>query len=71
MKYAVDRIVDNIVILENIKNKEIIKVNIELLPQNIKEGSILIKRKDRYILSKSNTRKDKIKRRFNKLKRRL
>ena len=71
MKYAVDRIVDNIVILENIKNKEIIKVDIELLPQNIKEGSILIKRKERYILSKSNTRKDKIKRRFNKLKRRL
>ncbi len=71
MKYAVDRIVDNIVILENIKNKEIIKVNIELLPDNIKEGSILIKRKDRYIISKSNTRKDKIKRRFNKLKRRL
>ena len=71
MKYAVDRIVDNIVILENIKNKEIIKVNIELLPQNIIEGSILIKRKEKYILSKSNTRKDKIKRRFNKLKRRL
>ncbi len=71
MKYAVDRIVDNIVILENIKNKEIIKVNIELLPDNIKEGSILIKRKDRYIISKSNTRKDKIKRRFNKLKRLL
>ena len=71
MKYAVDRIADNIVILENIKNKEIIKIDIELLPQNIKEGSILIKRKDRYILSKSNTRKDKIKRRFNKLKRRL
>ena len=71
MKYAIDRIVDNIVILENIKNKEIIKVNIELLPQNIIEGSILIKRKERYILSKSNTRKDKIKRRFNKLKRRL
>ena len=71
MKYAVDRIVDNIVILENIKNKEIIKVEKELLPQNIIEGNILIKRKERYILSKSNTRKDKIKRRFNKLKRRL
>ncbi len=71
MKYAVDRIVDNIVILESIKNKEIIKVDKELLPQNIKEGSILIKRKDSYILSKSITRKDKIKRRFNKLKRRL
>ena len=71
MKYAVDRIVDNIVIIENIKNKEILKIDKELLPQNIIEGSILIKRKDRYILSKSNTRKDKIKRRFNKLKRRL
>jgi hypothetical protein len=71
MKYAIDRIVDNIVILESIKNKEIIKVDKELLPQNIKEGSILIKRKDSYILSKSITRKDKIKRRFNKLKRRL
>ena len=69
MKYAVDKIEDNIVTLENIKTKEIIKEDISNLPKNIKEGIILIKRK-KYLIDKTTTnkRKIKIRKKFNKLK---
>ena len=44
MRFAIDRINDNIVTLENIETKEIINVERSLLPKNIKEGNILIKK---------------------------
>ena len=39
MKYAIDRIEDNIATLENIDNNEIINIDINNLPKNIKEGT--------------------------------
>ena len=38
MRFAIDRINDNIVTLENIETKEMINVDKSLLPKNIKEG---------------------------------
>ena len=69
MKYAVDRIEDNIVILENIKTKEIIKEDISNLPKGIKEGTILIKRKTYKVDYKTTSKREiKIRNKFNKLK---
>ena len=39
--YSIDRIEDNIAILENRTTLELKEVDITLLPNNIKEGSIL------------------------------
>ena len=41
MIYIVDKIEDNIAVLENKDTREIINVNISYLPSLIKEGSIL------------------------------
>ncbi len=69
MKYAVDRIEDSFVILENIKTKEIIKEDISNLPKGIKEGTILKKRKTYKVDYKTTSkRKIKIRNKFNKLK---
>ena len=48
MKYSVDRIEEDIVVLENISSGEIIYENIKKLPKEIKEGSILVKDEDNY-----------------------
>lgn len=59
MKFAVDEIIDNIVVLENIKTLERRDVNISLLPHFIHEGSILVYEDNKYILD----RKEEISRR--------
>ena len=41
MKYALDRIEENIAILENIQTGEKRKISIFKLPQNLHEGTIL------------------------------
>ena len=41
MKYVVDRIEDNITTLESLDTKEKKEVLLEVLPSNIKEGTIL------------------------------
>ena len=41
MKYAVDEIIDNIVVLENIENGTTRKVPKDLLPKNITDGTIV------------------------------
>lgn len=58
MKYAVDRIEDDIVVLENITSGDIINENIKKLPKNIKEGTILIKKDNEYSLE-LNTEKER------------
>ena len=58
MKYAVDRIEDDIVVLENITSGKIINENIKKLPKNIKEGTILIKKDNEYSLD-LNTEKER------------
>lgn len=52
MKYAVDRIEENIVILEEITSKEKKEIPLEELPQNIKEGTIIHYENNKYILDK-------------------
>lgn len=52
MKYIVDRIEDNIAVLENQDTKEIINIDISLLPRKIKEGNILIYKNNSYYIDK-------------------
>lgn len=42
MKYAVDEIIDDIAVLENIDTGEKAEVSLELLPSDIKDGSIVL-----------------------------
>ena len=70
MKFAIDRIENNIAILENLKTKEKKEISIQLLPSDIKKGMIIIKNNNKYYIDKD----EEIKRRkriitmFNKLK---
>lgn len=41
MKYAVDEIIDDIAVLENIDTGEKAEVYLELLPSDIKDGTII------------------------------
>lgn len=70
MKYAVDRIEDNIVVLEDINTKEKQEVQKELLPPNIKDGTILIFENNEYKLdlNEEELRRKKIQERFNRLR---
>lgn len=70
MKYSIDRIENNIAILENIETQEIIEIDISLLPEGSKESSIIIVENDQYILDtqEEQKRKEDIFSRFNKLR---
>ena len=70
MKYSIDRIENNIAILENIDNQEIIEVDISLLPEGSKESNIIRIENNKYILDKQEEqkRKEDIFNRFNKLR---
>lgn len=48
MIYTVDRIENNIAILENKETKEMIDVDINILPANIHEGAILVFKENSY-----------------------
>lgn len=50
MKYSVDRIENDIVILENIETKELEEVLLKNLPEDIKESSIVKKIDNMYYL---------------------
>lgn len=70
MKYSIDRIENDIAVLENIDTNELIEVEISLLPENIKETNIVIYEDDGYKLdqqTEENRKKDLLSR-FNKLK---
>ena len=71
MKYSVDQIIDNIAVLENIDNNEKTHVNIEYLPDNIHEGSILRYEDSNYILDEEEEkdRKESFRERLERLKR--
>ena len=70
MKFVVDRIENNTAVLENIDTKEIIEININLLPNNIKENNIIIYDNNEYVIDKETEkeRKKDLLSRFNKLK---
>lgn len=67
MKYAVDSIVSDIALLENIETKEKKLVNINLLPSVIHEGSILDENYN-ILINEEIERERKIKERFERLK---
>ena len=70
MKYALDRIEENIAILENIKTGEKINVSIFKLPSNIHEGTILKQENNTYIIDtkEEEERRRKIQEKFKKLR---
>lgn len=49
MKYSVDRIEEEIAILENIETGEIVEINKNELEEDIKESDILIFKDNKYI----------------------
>ncbi len=69
MKYSIDRIENDIAVLESLESKEIINVNITLLPQNVKEGSIIVYENNKYIKDEETElkRKTELQSRFNNL----
>lgn len=42
MKYSVDRIEENVCVLENLESEEIIEIELKKLPKGVHEGSIVI-----------------------------
>lgn len=70
MKFAIDRIEENIAILENLETKEKLEVSLNSLPDDIKDGSILIYNNNEYILdnNEEEKRRTSIKDKFNRLK---
>lgn len=71
MNYAIDQIVEDIVILENITTGEKQEVNKTLLPSEIKEGSIITIKNNQYILNSTEeeSRKNRLKAKLERLKR--
>lgn len=72
MKYSVDKIEENIVTLESLDTKEKKEVLLEVLPSNIKEGTILTYENEIYIKDESleQQRRTSIKNKFDMLRKR-
>ena len=70
MKWVIDRIEDDIVILESISTKEKKEVSIDLLPSSIHEGSVLIFEDNTYQVDipEEIKRRTEILKRFQKLR---
>lgn len=70
MIYIVDRIENNIAVLENKETNEIINIDISLLPTNLKEGNVLRYENNTYILDndEEEKRRQLLLEKFNKLK---
>lgn len=72
MKYVIDRIEDNIVVCQNLETKEMVEIEKKLLPQNIKDGNVLLFENNEYKLDldEEQIRRKRIRERFNRLKQR-
>lgn len=72
MKYVIDRIEDNIVVCQNLETKEMVEIEKKLLPQNIKDGNVLLFENNEYKLDldEEEIRRQRIRERFNRLKQR-
>jgi hypothetical protein len=72
MKYVVDRIEEDIIALENIETREITNIKISELDFKVREGNILSYENNKYTLdlNTEKLRKEKLRNRFNKLKKR-
>ena len=49
MKYSVDRVEDNIIVLQNINTKEIIKINKKDINFKVVDGDIIISKDNKFI----------------------
>ena len=69
MKYSIDRIEEKLAIIQNINNGEMEEIELSKLPAEIKEGTIIIKENDNFILDEKSTTeiKSDIKNRFSNL----
>ena len=67
--YTVERIEDNIIILEDREINDLIEINKNLLPNDIHEGDILELINDEYVINEEETKriKENIRNRFNSL----
>lgn len=70
MKYAIDKIENNIVLLESLEDKTKKEVSLDILPKDIKEGTILTYNNNEYKidLDAEKERKESIKNKFAMLK---
>lgn len=70
MKYAVDRIEDTIVIIENIKTKEKTEISITDIVGQVHEGSIIIKQDNIYVcdIEEEEARRKKLREKLEHLK---
>lgn len=70
MKWIVDRIEGNIVILENERTKEKLEIEQEKLPDSIHDGSVLLQSDQQFILdlNSEEEKRKKIEEKFQKLK---
>ena len=70
MKYAVDRIINDIAILENIETNEMCEIDISTLPFSIYEGAIITLKKGVYYLEENeeDKRRKMIEDRFKRLR---
>ncbi len=70
MKYAVDRVEENIAVCQNLDTNEIIEIDLKLLPKRITDGTILIYEDNKYKLDKKEEEKRRlaILEKFNRLK---
>ncbi len=72
MKFAVDKIENDIVILENVSDNSILEVNVKNLPEGIKECDIIRLENNKYVLdnNEKNERLRRIKLKMESLKKR-
>lgn len=70
MKYAIDRIINNLAIIESLEDKTKKEVPLSELPENIKEGTILSYENETYVKDEAleNQRRTTIKNKFDMLK---
>lgn len=70
MYYAVDKIIDDVIVLENLDTKEIIEIDKNLFRDNIHEGMILKEFNDNYIIDcdYEYERRKKLREKLNRLK---
>lgn len=70
MKYAIDRIEENIAVCQNLETKEMIEITIDKLPKNIKDGTVLLFKDNEYKIDsqEEELRRKSIQERFNRLK---
>ena len=72
MKYAVDRIINNLAVLESLEDQTKKEVLISELPIDLKEGNILAYENDTYIKDESleNQKRESIRNKFDMLRKR-